>query len=140
MAMANMSEPGAGRDITSGSNGLIGTSVPNRDGVALVTGKAKYTCDLVLPDMAIGKIVHSSCAHGRIVSVDASQALALEGVLAVITPEDVAHLPRVSTGPVVDMPLLAQGKVRYAGEAVAAVIAENEEIAELAAELVQIEY
>lgn len=140
MAMTNMSEHGAGGDMPRGSNGLIGTSVPNRDGVALVTGKAKYTCDLVLPDMAIGKIVHSSCAHGRIVSVDASQALALEGVLAVITPEDVAHLPRVSTGPVVDMPLLAQGKVRYAGEAVAAVIAETEEIAELATELVQIEY
>jgi aerobic carbon-monoxide dehydrogenase large subunit len=140
MAIANTSEQNAGRDTPSGSTALIGTSVPNRDGVALVTGKAVYTCDLVLPDMAIGKIVHSPFAHARIISVDASQALALDGVLAVISPEDVAHLPRVSTGPVVDMPLLAQGKVRYAGEAVAAVIAETEEIAELAVELVQIEY
>jgi aerobic carbon-monoxide dehydrogenase large subunit len=140
MATAETTGQGAGGNMPNGSNGLIGTSVPNRDGVALVTGKAKYTCDLVLPDMAIGKLVHSSCAHGRIVNVDASQALALDGVLAVITPNDVAHLPRVSTGPVVDMPLLAQGKVRYAGEAVAAVIAETEEIAELAVDLVQIEY
>ena len=104
---------------------LIGRSMPNRDGAALVTGKAKYTCDMVLPDMAIGKLVHSPYAHARIVSVDTSLALALDGVIAVITPDDVAHLPRVSTGPVVDMPLLAQGKVRYAGEPVAAVIAET---------------
>ena len=120
--------------------GLIGTAVPNRDGVALVTGKARFTCDLFLPGMAFGKIVHATVAHARIVSVDASEALALDGVLDVITPDDMRDLPLVSTGPVLDMPLIARDKVRYCGEPVAAVIAVTEEIADRAAELVQVEY
>lgn len=119
---------------------LIGSSVPNRDGVALVTGKAKYTCDLAMPNMLIGKLVHSPVAHARIGLIDTAEALAMDGVVTVITPADVAGLPLVSTGPILDMPLLAQGKVRYAGEPVAAVIATSEEIAERAAELVRIEY
>jgi aerobic carbon-monoxide dehydrogenase large subunit len=131
---------GSRSDAANEPRGMIGRSIPNRDGVALVTGKAKYTCDLVLPDMAFGKIVRSQYAHARIVSVDTSAALALDGVLAVITPDDFASVPRVSNGPVIDMPLLAQGKVRYSGEPVAGVIAETEEIAEMAAELVQIDY
>ena len=132
MTLASSQPPGQGQ--------LIGRSVPNRDGAALVTGKAKYTCDLVLPGMLIGKLVHSPLAHARIGRVETAEALALDGVVSVITPEDVADLPLVSTGPVVDMPLLARGKVRYAGEPVAAVIATSEEVAERAAELVQIEY
>jgi carbon-monoxide dehydrogenase large subunit len=119
---------------------LLGTSVPNRDGVALVTGQARYTVDIVLPLMAHGRIVRSPYAHARVLSVDPSEALAAEGVLDVIVPADTAALPRVSTGPVLDMPLLAQGKVRYAGEPVAAVIAETEELAERALDLVRVEY
>src|SRR5439155_27227160 len=111
---------------------LIGRSVPNRDGVALVTGKAKYTGDIVLPRMVYGKLVHSPVAHARIVRLDATDALAMDGVLDVITLDDAAGLPLVSTGPLLDMPLLAHGKVRYAGEPVAAVIAISETIAEQA--------
>jgi aerobic carbon-monoxide dehydrogenase large subunit len=122
------------------ASGLIGRSVPNRDGVALVTGKAKYTCDLALPRMAVGALVHSTVAHGQIIEVDAADALAIDGVLTVITPGDVADLPRVSTGPILDMPLLAQGKVRYVGEPVAAVIAASADIAERAADLVRVTY
>jgi carbon-monoxide dehydrogenase large subunit len=119
---------------------LLGRSIPNVDGVALVTGQAKYTVDLAPPMLAHGRIVRSPLAHAAIVSVDASEALALDGVLDVIVPDDVAGLPLVSTGPIADMPLLARHKVRYAGEPVAAVIAESEEIAEQAIELVQVEY
>jgi aerobic carbon-monoxide dehydrogenase large subunit len=120
--------------------GLIGTPVPNRDGRAVVTGRAAYTCDLSLPGMAFGKLVRSPVAHAVIADVDASAALAVDGVLAVLVPADFADLPRVTTGSILDMPLLAQGKVRYAGEPVAAVIASTEEIAGQAAELVQVEY
>jgi aerobic carbon-monoxide dehydrogenase large subunit len=119
---------------------LIGRSVPNVDGVALVTGQARYTVDLSLPGMAHGRIVRSPLAHARIAGVDASAALAMPGVLDVIVPADVAALPLVSTGPVLDMPLLAQGKVRYAGEPVAAVVAESEELAEQALDLVEVAY
>jgi carbon-monoxide dehydrogenase large subunit len=119
---------------------LLGRSIPNVDGVALVTGQARYTGDLRPPLLAHGRIVRSPYAHARIRSVDASAALALEGVLDVIVPDDVAHLPLVSTGPIADMPLLARGKVRYTGEPVAAVIASSEEIAEQALELVRVDY
>jgi carbon-monoxide dehydrogenase large subunit len=119
---------------------LLGRSIPNVDGVALVTGQARYTGDLRPPLLAHGRIVRSPYAHAHVRSVDASAALALEGVLDVIVPDDVAALPLQSTGPIADMPLLARGKVRYAGEPVAAVIAESEEIAEQALELVQVDY
>ena len=129
-----------GNAVQPDQSGLIGRSVPNRDGAALVTGKAKYTCDLTLPGMAIGRLVHATVAHARIASVDTAEALAIDGVLDVITPEDVRDLPLVTTGPILDMPLLARDKVRYAGEPVAAVIATSEEAANLAAELVHVEY
>ncbi|HZD67593.1 MAG TPA: xanthine dehydrogenase family protein molybdopterin-binding subunit [Actinomycetes bacterium] len=119
---------------------LLGRSIPNVDGVALVTGQARYTGDLRPARLAHGRIVRSPYAHALIRSVDPSAALALEGVLDVIVPDDVAGLPLVSTGPIADMPLLARGKVRYAGEPVAAVIASSEEIAERALDLVEIDY
>jgi carbon-monoxide dehydrogenase large subunit len=119
---------------------LLGRSVANVDGVALVTGQAAYTVDLTLPGMAHGRIVRSPYAHARILAVDASAALALPGVLDVIVPADIAGLPNVSTGPILDMPLLAKGKTRYAGEPVAAVIAETVELAGEAVDLVEVEY
>lgn len=119
---------------------LLGRSIPNVDGVALVTGQARYTGDLRPPLLAHGRIVRSPFAHAEILSVDPSAALELDGVLDVIVPDDIAGLPLVTTGPVTDMPLLARGKVRYAGEPVAAVIAESEEIAEQALDLVAVDY
>lgn len=119
---------------------LVGKSLPNEDGVRLVTGSARYTGDIVLPGMAYGRMVRSPFAHARIVSVDPSAALALDGVLDVIVPQDVAHLSLVSTGPILDMPLLAQGKTRYYGEPVAAVIATSEDVAAEALDLVAVEY
>ena len=127
-----------GNAVQPDQSGLIGRSVPNRDGAALVTGKAKYTCDLTLPGMAIGRLVHATVAHARIAAMDTAEALAIDGVLDVITPEDVRDLPLVTTGPILDMPLLARDKVRYAGEPVAAVIATTEEAANIAAELVHV--
>lgn len=121
---------------------LIGESLPNEDGRAIVTGAAKYTADIELPRLIHGSIVRSPFAHALIRSVDAEAARAEPGVLDVIVPadRDVALLPLVSTGPVLDMPLLARDKVRYSGEPVAAVIATTEEAAAAAAELVLVEY
>jgi aerobic carbon-monoxide dehydrogenase large subunit len=119
---------------------LVGRPVPNDDGVAIVTGAARYTGDIVLPRMAYGRMVRSPYAHAVIRSIDAATARAEPGVLDVILPADIAGLPLVSTGPVADMPLLARGKVRYCGEPVAAVVAVTEEIAATAAELVEVDY
>jgi aerobic carbon-monoxide dehydrogenase large subunit len=119
---------------------LLGRSLPNEDGFAIVTGGAKYTGDIDLPRMVHGRMVRSPYAHARVLGVDATAALALPGVVDVIVPADVAGLPLVSTGPVFDMPLLAQDKVRYSGEPVAAVIAISDEIAAEATELVVVDF
>src|SRR5689334_9161661 len=83
---------------------LIGESLPNEDGQAIVTGAAKYTADIELPRLIHGSIVRSPHAHALIRSVDAEAARAEPGVLDVIVPadRDVARLPLVSTGPVLD--------------------------------------
>jgi carbon-monoxide dehydrogenase large subunit len=122
------------------SDVLLGTAVPNEDGPALVTGRAKFTVDLQLPRMLHGRIVRSTHAHARIVSVDLAAARGVAGVVDVIGPDDLSQLPLVSTGPVIDMPLLAQGKVRYSGEPIAAVIATSEDAAAEALSLVDVTY
>ena len=119
---------------------LVGTVVPNQDGHAIVTDAARYTEDLRFADLAHGRIVRSPYAHARVIGVDATRARAHPGVLLVLTPDDTAAMPLVSTGPVIDMLLLAQGKVRYYGEPVAAVVATTMEAAVEAAELVDVEY
>ena len=122
------------------SNGLIGTSLPNVDGRALVTGRAKYTVDLDFPGMAHGKTVRSIYAHALITSVDAERARQVDGVLLVITGEDITELGPVANGPILDMLLLATGKVRYVGEPVAVVIGVTEEAAQQGADLVEVTY
>ena len=119
---------------------LVGHALPNEDGPAIVTGGARYTGDLVLPGMAFGRIVRSQYAHARIRYIDAAAARAVPGILDVILPDDVGALPLVSTGPILDMPLLAREKVRYCGEPVAAVVAVSAEAAAEAAELVEVGY
>lgn len=119
---------------------LIGTVVPNEDGPAIVTGAARYTEDLPFVGLAHGCMVRSPYAHALVRSVDATEAREVPGVLLVVTPEDTADLSLVTTGPIADMPLLARGKVRYAGEPVAAVVAESLEIARAAADLVEVDY
>lgn len=120
----------------------VGQSVPRLEGYAKVTGSAEYIHHLRLPGMLHGKIHRSSIPHGRIVRVDASAALALDGVHAVLTIDDV--LPVVQHayyGPAFhDQPILAHGKVRHVGEPVAVVLASDPHVAEEAADLVQVEY
>ena len=112
----------------------IGKSVPRRDLTAKLTGEAKYAADVQLPGMLIGKILRSPHPHARIVSIDTSAAERLEGVHAVVTPFD------VSEGKIApDLPIL-DTEARFVGDEVAAVAAEDEDIALEAAGLLEVEY
>ena len=120
----------------------VGKSIPRLEGHAKVTGRAEYIHHLRLPGMLHGKIHRSAVAHGRIVRVDPSAALALPGVHAVITIQDVLTLvPDPYYGPAFhDQPILAHGKVRHVGEPVAVALAIDPHVAEEAADLIQVEY
>jgi carbon-monoxide dehydrogenase large subunit len=120
------------------SKSSIGIPTQRLEGPEKVTGRAIYASDVIFPDMLWAKVVRSPIASGRIRSIDVSKALALPGVHAVITGVDVKGL--LIGRKIYDMPLLADGLVRFIGEKVAAVAAESEAIAEAAAELIHIEY
>src|SRR5690349_23281702 len=92
--------------------------------------------------MLYGKIARSTIPHGRIVGIDTTAALALDGVYAVITGEDIRRLiPNPYYGPAFhDQPILALEKVRYAGEPVAVALATDPHVAEEAADLISVEY
>ena len=98
------------------------------EGPEKVSGRAIYATDVVLPDMLWCKVLRSPISYGRIKKIDASRALALPGVHAVATGEDVQGL--LIGRKIYDMPILADGVVRFIGEKVAAVAAESEAIAE----------
>jgi CO/xanthine dehydrogenase Mo-binding subunit len=127
---------------------VIGTRPIRHDGVDKVTGRAKYGADISLPGMLHGKVLRSPHAHARIKSIDASAALALPGVKAVVTSAD---FPKLKSGVVamgelpmnplyMSMNLLAHDKVLYDGHAVAAVAATSPHIAEEALALIKVEY
>ncbi len=120
----------------------IGKSIPRLESNAKVDGSAEYIFNLRVPGMLHGKIVRSSVPHGRIVQIDTSAALAVEGVHAVITGEDIrALIPNPYYGPAFhDQPILALDKVRHVGEPLAVALAEDPHVAEEAADLVTVEY
>ncbi|MDA1175114.1 MAG: hypothetical protein O2826_11445, partial [Chloroflexi bacterium] len=117
---------------------VIGKKAARKDGPAKVTGGAEYAYDVTLPGMLHGKSVRSTFPHARIVKIDATKALALPGVHAVLTGEDIAG--HVYGNRVRDVPVLANGVVRFIGEKVAAVVADDEPTAERARDLVEVEY
>jgi carbon-monoxide dehydrogenase large subunit len=117
---------------------VLGVPSLRVEGEEKVAGKAHYAVDVTLPDMLWVKVLRSPMAHARIKRIDTSQAAALAGVSAVLTGRDLAGI-RIGKK-IIDMPLLADGVVRYAGEKVAAVAAESEAAAEQALELIEVEY
>ena len=117
---------------------VVGKPVTRQEGPDKVSGKFLYSADVVLPGMIWGKVLRSPYSHARIISIDASRAMALPGVHAVITGKDTAGM-RVGRM-VRDVPLLAEDKVRFAGERVAAVAADDPDIAEEALLLIDVEY
>ncbi|EPX59176.1 Xanthine dehydrogenase, molybdenum binding subunit [Cystobacter fuscus DSM 2262] len=117
---------------------ILGRSVPRLEAREKVTGRAVYTDDMTLPGMLHGALLGSPHAHARILAYDTSRARAMPGVRAVLTAED---LPDHRIGAVIkDQPLLARGKVLYAGEPVAAVAAVDLETARRALRAIDIQY
>jgi CO/xanthine dehydrogenase Mo-binding subunit len=120
----------------------VGRSVPRLEGRDKVTGRAEYTHTMRVTGMLHVKLFRSTVPHGRIKSVDTSEAKKVLGVLHVVTIDDVLKvLPNPYYGPAFhDQPILAHEKVRFIGEPVAAVIAADPHIAEQAVQLITAEY
>jgi CO/xanthine dehydrogenase Mo-binding subunit len=118
---------------------VIGRRTPRIDGVDKVTGRARYAADYTLPGTVWGKTLNAPYSHARILRIDTSAASALPGVHAVITGIDTRDGDLWGRG-VKDAPVLAFDRVRYSGERVAAVAADDEDIAEQALNLIQIDY
>lgn len=116
---------------------VIGHRVPKYDAVLKVTGRADYLLDLKLPGMLHGKILRSRYPRARILSIDASRAKALPGVVAVITAADT---PRIRFGFMKDNLPLKEGTVLSLRDEVAAVAAVDEETASKAVEMIEVEY
>ena len=116
---------------------VVGKPVQRVDAEEKITGQAVYGYDLVLPNMLYGKTLFSPKAHAKIKRINTDKAKQLPGVVAVVTGEDV---PWTHGESVKDKPFLAQGKVRFIGEPVAAVAAEDEDIAQAAVKLIEVDY
>jgi 4-hydroxybenzoyl-CoA reductase alpha subunit len=122
------------------SYSVIGKRVSRIDGRVKATGEAKFAADYEMPGMLWCKILRSPYPHAKILNIDTSRAERLAGVKAVCTGKDFGGwtwgwMPKTR-----DEPPLAVGKVRYLAEAVAAVAAVDEDTAEEATELIQVEY
>jgi carbon-monoxide dehydrogenase large subunit len=116
----------------------IGRPVTRQEGPDKVSGTFLYSADVNLPGMLWGKVLRSPYPHARIVSIDVSAAEAMPGVRAIITGKDTAGM-RVGRM-VRDVPLLAEDVVRFVGEKVAAVAADDPDTAEEALLLIDVEY
>jgi CO/xanthine dehydrogenase Mo-binding subunit len=110
------------------------------DGIEKVTGQALYTGDLQLPGMAYAKILRSPVAHARLVKVDASKAKQLTGVIETLTRDDIKVFNYKYGATYKDQSIVAVDKVRYVGDPVAAVLAEDPALAEQALDLIDVEY
>jgi CO/xanthine dehydrogenase Mo-binding subunit len=117
---------------------IIGQPIGRLEGIAKVRGEARYSADVTLPGLIWGKALRSPLPHARIVRIDTTKARALDGVLAILTAQD---LPDVLVGRrMFDMPMLARDRVRFIGEKVAVVAAGDADIAEEALSLIDVEY
>ncbi|MGB9396199.1 MAG: xanthine dehydrogenase family protein molybdopterin-binding subunit, partial [Pseudolabrys sp.] len=124
---------------------FIGRSVPRLEDRPLLTGQGRFAADISFPGQWTMRVVRSPAAHGNIRSIDASAALTLPGVHAIWTHADVAQIPPIPfrlTGLKQLEPyrqlVLAKDVVRYVGEPIAAIFAENAYVAEDAAELLEL--
>ncbi|HEU0021808.1 MAG TPA: xanthine dehydrogenase family protein molybdopterin-binding subunit, partial [Dehalococcoidia bacterium] len=116
----------------------IGQSTTRLEGTEKVTGSTRYTADLALPGTLWGRCLRSPWPHARVVHIDASRALQVPGVHAVLTGADVAGIRYGRR--LHDVPVLAEDRVRFVGERVAAVAAEDRDVAEEALLLIDVEY
>ncbi|WP_282943531.1 xanthine dehydrogenase family protein molybdopterin-binding subunit [Paenibacillus sp. RC67] len=115
----------------------IGKSIPRKETWEKVTGTTQYVNDISTPGLLHVKIAISPHAHAKIKSIDASEAMKIPGVRAVITGR---YFPMLTGSPLADRPPIAIDKVRYYGEPVALVVAEQEYIAQMAANRIKVDY
>lgn len=119
---------------------MVGARVIRKEDPNLITGRGTYVDDVHLVGATHMHFVRSTEAHARLTSIDTADAKALPGVLGVYTIDDFADLGPLPNVPGLDRPLLARGKVRFVGEPVAVVVAENAYVAADAVELVAVDY
>jgi len=127
----------------------VGKPVQRVDGVAKVTGKARFADDFTMPGMRVAKYLRSTIAHGRVVRIDTNRAKGLPGVDGVFTFGDIPKNRFATAGhpysldpghtDVADR-LLLTDHVRYEGDEIAVVVAENELVAHKALALIEVEY
>ena len=117
----------------------VGQAVPQLEGAEKLDGSAQYVADLYRPGMLHGAILQSHLPHARIKGYDLTAALALKGVRAIVTGDDLEDGHRMGAF-IKDETALAKGKVRYVGEIVAAVAADTEAIARAATRLIRVDY
>ena len=139
------------RDVSSGKlapaalegdgagNSYIGNNVRRLDAPSKVSGRLRYAGDMIIPGMLHMQVLRSPHPHAAIKSIDTGAAEAVPGVVCAITAEDVQGEDGFGVF-VHDQPILARGKVRYVGEAVAAVVADDAFIARRALELIKVSY
>ena len=119
---------------------IVGRAAHRVDGIEKTTGKAVYAGDIELPGMAYAKILRSPVAHAKLVKVDASAAVRHAGVIAVLTRDDIKELNYRYGATYKDQSIVAVDKVRYVGDPVAAVLANDPATAEEALNLIDVEY
>jgi len=125
---------------------ILGSAIERREDPALLTGDAEYTDDIELPNMVHAAIKRSQHAHARIDGIDTSEAEALDGVIEVITADDLDVPGKLPTGWLldsleqVDHPILAGDRVRYQGDALAVVVAEERYVAHDALDRIDVDY
>ncbi len=128
---------------------VIGKSVERWDAIAKVTGRANYTGDIPQKELLYGKICRAKIAHGKVKSMDISEALKVPGVVKILTPDDVPEISFPTAGhpysldsryvDVADRRILTRN-VRLYGDEIAAVIADSELAAEIAVSKIKVEY
>ena len=130
-------------------HGHVGKPISRIDGSVKVRGEATFTADFKIANLTHAALVYGTIARGRIARIDATQAEAAPGVIAIVTHENAPRIKRPSLLNVnnfakgvgsSDLPIMQDDKVHYDGEAVAVVVAETLEQAEHAASLVRVEY
>src|SRR6476646_8905603 len=119
---------------------IIGEKVRRIDGAEKVTGAAKFTGDLQFSDLLEAKVLRSPLPHAEIISIDISRAAALPGVRAVLTRDDLKDIDPYYGNCLRDRAVVATDRVRFVGEPVAVVAAENALVAEEALSLIDVEY
>ncbi|MBT3232292.1 MAG: molybdopterin-dependent oxidoreductase [Calditrichaeota bacterium] len=119
---------------------ILNTRVPRVDAVDKATGKAVYTDDLKRPGMLRCAILHSPLAHGKILKIDTSKAMALPGVKAIITGKEAGTVKYGVSPARYDENVLCLDKVRYVGDEIAAVAAIDQDTALEAVSLIEVDF